>query len=80
MSVLIIGIPPATAASNSILTLFLSASNASWSPYFDIKDLLAVTTCFFLLIESKTSFLAGPSAPPISSMTISISSSLDASK
>ena len=34
--------------------------------FFDINDLLAVTTCFFRLIELKTSFLAGPSAPPIS--------------
>ena len=74
------GTPPQTAASNSRFTLFFSASNASWSPYFDIRDLLAVTTCFFFLIDWKISFFAGPSAPPISSMTISISASLDASK
>ena len=56
---------PATAASYSILTLFISARRANLSPYFDIKDLLAVTPCFLFLIELKTNFLAGPSEPPI---------------
>ena len=67
---LIIGIPPATAASYSKLTLFFSANFYNSSPYFEISDLFAVKTCFLFFIESKTNFFATPSEPPINSMTI----------
>ena len=43
---LTIGTPPQTAASNSKLTLFFSAIFDKSSPYFAIKALFAVTTCF----------------------------------
>ena len=69
--VLIIGIPPHTAASNSKFTLFFSAILDNSSPYFATKALFAVTTCFLLFKAAKTNFLAGPSAPPISSTIIS---------
>ena len=62
------GTPPQTDASNSKFTLLFSAILASWSPYFAIKALLAVTTCFPFFKALNTSFLAGPSAPPISSI------------
>ena len=68
-----IGIPPATEASYSRLTLFFSAITASLSPYFDIKALLAVITCFLFIRDEKTSFFAAPSDPPINSTTISTS-------
>ena len=68
---LIIGTPPHTEASNSKLTLFFSAILDNLSPYFEIKALFAVTTCFFLFRAPKTNFLAAPSAPPINSITIS---------
>ena len=74
------GMPPATAASYSKLTFFCSASLANWSPYFEIKALFAVTTCFLFFIESKTNLFAAPSAPPINSTTISMSFSLEALK
>ena len=77
---LIIGTPPATAASNSRLTFFFSASFANSSPYFEINALFAVTTCFLFFIELKTNFFAAPSEPPISSTTISISGCFEASK
>ena len=76
---LIIGTPPATAASNSRFTLFFSASFDNSFPYLDIKALFAVTTCFLFLIELKTNFLAAPSDPPINSITISISFLFEAS-
>ena len=62
-----IGIPPATDASNSKLTLFFSAISANLSPYFAIRALFAVTICFLFFKALKTNFFAGPSAPPISS-------------
>ena len=46
--VLSTGIPPATAASNSKLTLFFSANLPKSSPCLEIKALLAVITCIFL--------------------------------
>ena len=70
---LMIGTPPATAASNSRLTCFFSANFANSSPCLEINALLAVTTCFLFLIELKTNFFAAPSEPPMSSTTISIS-------
>ena len=69
---LIIGIPPPTAASNNKFTPYFSASIERASPCFAIKALLAVTTCLFFFIESKTIFLATPSEPPINSTIISI--------
>ena len=75
-----IGTPPQTAASNSRLTLFFSAIFASTSPYFAIKALFAVITCFLFFNDSKTNFLAIPSAPPISSIIISTSLILGADK
>ena len=80
LRVLIIGIPPATAASNSKLTFFLSASKASSSPYFEIKALFAVMTCFLFFYELNTNFFAGPSEPPINSTTTSTSINRGASK
>ena len=77
---LMIGIPPATAASNSRLTRLFSASFDNSSPYFEIKALFAVTTCFLFLIELNTSFFAGPSDPPINSITRSIFGLFEASK
>ena len=70
---LTIGTPPATDASYSRFTLFFSAIRASSSPYFAIKDLFAVITCFLFLKAEKISFLATPSAPPTSSTIISTS-------
>ena len=75
----IIGTPPATAASNSKFTLFFSASLDKVSPYLAIKALLAVITCFLFFKELKTNFFAGPSDPPINSITISISGWIEAS-
>ena len=43
------GTPPQTDASNSKFTLFFSAIFAKSSPYFAIRALLAVTTCFLFL-------------------------------
>ena len=44
----IIGVPPATLASNNILTLFSVAIEINSGPCFAINSLLAVTTCFLL--------------------------------
>ena len=49
----IIGTPPATAASYCKLTLFFSAILASSSPYFAIKALFAVITCFLFFKAEK---------------------------
>ena len=76
----IIGTPPQTEASNSKLTLFFSAILESSSPYFAIKALLAVTTCFLFFKALKTNFFAGPSAPPINSIIKSTSFNLVESK
>jgi len=64
---LMIGTPPQTDASNSKFTLFFSAILDKISPYFAIKALLAVTTCFLFFNALNTNFLAAPSAPPINS-------------
>ena len=72
-----IGIPPATDASYSRLTLFFSAKAASWSPYFAINALFAVITCFLFLRAEKTNFFATPSDPPINSTIMSTSSIKD---
>ena len=77
---LIIGTPPHTAASNSKFTLLSSAIFDNLSPYFAIKALLAVTTCFLFFRASNTNFFAGPSEPPISSIIISTLLDLVASK
>ena len=61
MIVLKIGIPPATDASNSKLTLFDSASFDKLSPCFDIKALLGVITCIFFLIAVSKIFFEIPS-------------------
>ena len=45
-----------------------------------MRALFAVTKCFLFLSALKTSFLAGPSAPPISSIIKSTSFILVASK
>ena len=47
--VLRIGIPPATDASNSKLTLFFSANLDKLSPCFAINALFGVTTLIFSL-------------------------------
>ncbi len=69
-----IGTPPATEASYSRFTLFFSANIASSFPCLAIKALLAVITCFLFFNADKTSFLAGPSDPPINSTITSTSS------
>ena len=63
----IIGMPPATAASYRKKTLFFLASSSNIDPSFARSDLLAVTTCFPLLIASFITFLAVLSISPISS-------------
>ena len=77
---LIIGTPPATAASNSKLTLFFSATFDKKSPCFEIKALFAVTTCFLFFNALRTNFFAGPSDPPINSTIMSTSERFVASK
>ena len=52
-----IGIPPATEASNSRLTLFFSESLAKSFPCFDIKALLGVITCILFFKAVSTIFL-----------------------
>ena len=70
--VLIIGIPPATAASNITVTCFSSAAAKISLPYSANNFLLAVTTCLPFSIAFKIKSLAMP-VPPMSSTTISIS-------
>ena len=72
-STLIIGIPPATAASNATCTLCCSASAKISLPCSASRALLAVTTCLPCLIASVTTSRATV-MPPITSMTISTSS------
>ena len=60
-----IGIPPATDASNSKLTLFFSASFANSLPCFEIKALLGVITWILLFKAVSTTFLEIPSDKPI---------------
>ena len=74
--VLRIGIPPATDASNSKLTLFFSASLASSSPCFAIRALFGVITLTLFLKACSTTFFEIPSDCPIDSNKISIFLSL----
>ena len=71
---LIMGMPPATAASKRRSHLCSAAiSRSSW-PCSAIRSLFAVTTCFPLERASEIYVLAG-SMPPITSITISMLSS-----
>src|SRR4051794_32733193 len=74
-SVLMIGMPPATAASKASATPASSARRARRSPCFAISALLAVTTCLPRASAVSTTSSATPSAPPISSTTAPISGS-----
>ena len=71
---LMIGMPPATAASKPIITPFLCAAAKISLPCTASKALLAVTTCLPAAMASSTSVLATP-VPPISSTTMSIAGS-----
>src|ERR671910_691651 len=73
--VLTIGMPPATAASNPIVTPFASARRASSAPWWASRALFAVTTGLPAPSAAWHSASAGPSAPPISSTTTSTSGS-----
>ena len=70
-----IGIAPATAASNKKSTPLSSAASRSSCPCVATRSLFAVTTFFPACRASRIIVLAG-SMPPITSITISISSSL----
>ena len=69
---LMIGMPPATAASNCTITFFSSASAKTSLPYSASSFLLAVTTCLPWRMASNTSSLAA-SVPPNTSATMSTS-------
>ena len=69
---LMMGMPPATAASNCTMTLCFSASAKSSPPCSASSFLLAVTMCLPWRTASNTSSLAMP-VPPKSSTTISTS-------
>ena len=71
-SALMIGTPPATAASNATITPFFCAAAKIWLPCVASSALFAVTTCLPWRIASSTRSLAMV-VPPISSTTISIS-------
>ena len=71
-SALMIGMPPATAASNATITPFACAAAKISLPCRASSALLAVTTCLPCAIASSTSVRAG-SMPPISSTTMSMS-------
>ena len=68
------GIPPATLASNFKATPCCSARFSSNSKCTASRSLFAVMTCFFLFKDSLNQSTVG-SIPPITSITISISSS-----
>ena len=71
-SALMMGTPPATAASNATITpLFCAAANISL-PCNASNALFAVTTCLASAIACRTKSFAG-ATPPMSSTTISIS-------
>ena len=65
------GIPPATEASNSRLTLLSSAIFANSFPCFEINALFGVITCIFFFNADSTTFLEIPSDNPIASNKIS---------
>ena len=67
-----IGIPPATAASNSKHTLFFSAIFARLSPCFAIKALFGVITWILFLRDVSTIFFEIPSDNPMHSNNMSI--------
>ena len=67
-----IGMPPATAASNCTIRLFCSASAKISLPYSANSFLLAVTTCLPCCKASSTNWRA-KSVPPNNSATISTS-------
>ncbi len=67
-----IGMPPATAASNATMTPRFCAAPKISLPCFASSALLAVTTCLPCAMASSTSSRATP-VPPISSMTMSMS-------
>ena len=67
-----IGIPPATEASNSKLTLFFSAILTKSFPCLEIKALFGVITWILFIKAVWTTFLDIPSAKPIASNKISI--------
>src|ERR1035441_3286990 len=71
-SALMMGMPPATAASKATTTPFSRAAAKISVPWIASRALLAVTTCLPAAIASRTSALATP-VPPISSTTTSIS-------
>ena len=75
-----IGIPPATEASNSRLTLLFSAIFASSFPCFEINALLGVITCIFFFNAVSTTFFDTPSDWPIASNKISTFDLLKISK
>ena len=66
------GIPPATEASNSKLTLFFSASFDNSSPCLAINALFGVITLILFFRANSTIFFDIPSARPIDSNIISI--------
>ena len=70
--VLSIGIPPATDASNSKLTLFFSANLANKSPCLAIRALFGVITLTLFFKACSTIFFEIPSDLPIHSNKISI--------
>src|SRR5688572_11800 len=71
-SALMIGTPPATAASNATITPCFCAAAKIWLPWVASSALFAVTTCLPWRIASSTSSFAIV-VPPISSTTISTS-------
>ena len=73
-TVSMIGIPPATAASNRSETPCCSASAKSSCPWSASRALFAVTTCFLCCNASMTRSFATV-VPPISSIKTSISGS-----
>ena len=66
-----IGIPPATDASNSRLTLFCSAIFVNSLPCFEINALFGVITWILLFKAVSTIFFDTPSDCPIASNKIS---------
>ena len=70
--VLSLGIPPATDASNSKFTLFVSASLASSLPCLAISALLGVITFILFFKAYSTTFFEIPSDCPMHSNKISI--------
>ena len=71
---LMIGMPPATAASKATMTPRAWAASKTSLPWMAMSALLAVTTCLPFWMARKTSVRAG-SSPPMSSTTIRTSGS-----